>query len=50
MFTEDSPIDVMKAVTRDQAIPAGCTGKTLEKKQKTELQMTLLMSFIMLLT
>lgn len=31
MFTEDSPIDVVKAVTRDQTVPAGRTGKTLGK-------------------
>lgn len=30
MFTEDSPINVVKAVARDQAVPAGCTGKTLK--------------------
>ncbi len=32
MFTEDSPIDVVKAVAGDQAVPAGCTGKTLGDK------------------
>lgn len=30
MFTEDSPVDVVKAVTGDQAVPAGRTGKTLK--------------------
>ncbi len=33
MFTEDSPIDVVKAVARDQTVPAGRTGKTLRKKE-----------------
>lgn len=37
MFTEDSPIDVVKAVTWDQAIPAGRTGETLEKRLFGEL-------------
>lgn len=30
MFTEDGPIDVVKAVTGDQAVPAGRTGKTFK--------------------
>lgn len=34
MFTEDGPINVVKAISRDQAVPAGRTGKTLRKKEK----------------
>lgn len=30
MFTEDGPINVVKAISRDQAVPAGRTGKTLQ--------------------
>lgn len=30
VLAEDSPIDVVEAVTRDQAVPAGRTGKTLQ--------------------
>lgn len=32
VLAEDSPIDVVEAVTRDQAVPAGRTGKTLEER------------------
>lgn len=30
MFTEDSPVDVVEAITRDQAVPTGCTRETLK--------------------
>lgn len=30
VFTEDRPIDVVKAIARHQAVPTGRTGKTLE--------------------
>lgn len=30
MFTEDSPIDVVKAITWDEAVPTGRTGETLK--------------------
>lgn len=30
MFTEDRPVDVVKAVARYQAVPAGRTGETLK--------------------
>lgn len=33
MFTEDSPIDVVKAITWDKTVPAGSTGETLEEKK-----------------
>lgn len=32
VLAEDSPIDVVEAVARDQAVPAGRTGKTLEER------------------
>lgn len=33
VFAENSPIDVVEAVTRDQAVPAGCAGKTLQGRK-----------------
>lgn len=36
MFTEDGPIDVVKAVARDQAVPAGRAGEALGKKRATK--------------
>lgn len=33
MFAEDSPVDVMEAVSGDQAVPAGGAGETLPKKK-----------------
>lgn len=33
VFTENSPVDVVKAIARDQPVPTGRTGKTLGKQQ-----------------
>jgi len=32
VFTEDGAVDVMKAITRDQAVPTGGTSETLQKE------------------
>lgn len=45
VFTEDSPVDVMKAIARDQAVPAGRTSETLGKKESSVMSSYILLSY-----